>query len=66
MGPATNDPIDDAIRAMLDRIAARDAAMRDAVLEDIRRNGSRWAADEIIRLRRDLAAARAALRRAKQ
>ncbi len=57
-----SDPIDIAIRTALAVVAAKDAAMHAAVLEDIRRNGTWWAASEIKRLREDLQRARRALR----
>lgn len=50
------------IRTMLDRICARDAEARERVRAEIRTNGTAWAADEITRLRADLARCRRELR----
>lgn len=54
--------IDAAIQSALRTIADRDAALLESIVEDISRNGSRWAAKEIMRLRQDLAGCRRELR----
>lgn len=60
--PNAGEFIDTAIQSALRTIADRDAALLESIAEDISRNGSRWAANEIFRLRQDLARCRRELR----
>lgn len=50
-------------RTILNRIAAKDANDHAAALEEIRRRGTWWAAEEIARLRRRVASMQTELRR---
>lgn len=63
--PDAGERLHAAIITMLERIAARDADARSKVFAEIKRNGRWWAADEIIRLREDLARARQDLARSR-
>lgn len=60
--PNAGEIIDAAIQGALRTLADRDAALLESIVEDIRRNGSRWAANQIFRLRQDLARCRRELR----
>lgn len=62
--PDDGAQIYDGIRTMLERIVARDADAREKARAEINRNGTWWAADELIRLRADLARCRRELREA--
>ncbi|MGX9389789.1 hypothetical protein ACWX0K_10815 [Nitrobacteraceae bacterium UC4446_H13] len=56
----------DGFRALLDRIVAKQIAQIHVVENEIRTRGTSWAADEIWKLRNDLARARADLARERQ
>jgi hypothetical protein len=58
MTTVARDPVNDAIIAMLEGIAVKDAAAHDAVRQEIKIKGLSWAAREIVLLRADLARAR--------
>lgn len=60
--PNAGEIIDTAIQCALRTIADTEAAMLESIVEDIGRNGSRWAAKQIMRLRKDLAGCRRELR----
>lgn len=60
--PNAGEIIDAAIQSALRTIADTEAAMLESIVEDIGRNGSRWAAKQIMRLRQDLAGCRRELR----
>lgn len=51
-----------AITTMLDNVRLKHEALLGAIVEDIHRNGTRWAASQIKRLREDLARCRRELR----
>lgn len=51
-----------AITTMLDDVRLKHEALLCAIVEDIHRNGTRWAAKQIKRLREDLARCRRELR----